>query len=167
MTNRRLKIVIGGDTVPTESNEMYLKSGQANIVFNDVKHIFSSADIAVVNLECPLTTHDKSIKKFGLCLKANPYSIDGLLSMGISVFSLANNHIMDYGPQGLADTLSLIADKDALSVGAGKNLESARKVLTIRKNGYQVSLISVAEHELSIAQDDYPGANPFDPFDTL
>jgi len=167
MTNRRLRIVIGGDTVPTKSNEIFLKNGQEDSIFNGVKNIFSSADIAIVNLECPLTTHDKPIKKSGPCLKADPDSINGLLNIGISVFSLANNHIMDYGPQGLEETLSLIADKKALFVGAGKNLESARKVLNIQKNGYQIALISAAEHEFSIAQEDYPGANPFEPFDTL
>lgn len=167
MTNQRLRVVIGGDTVPTKSNEIYLKNGQEDSVFNGVKDVFSSADIAVVNLECPLTTYDKPIKKSGPCIKADPDSIDGLLNIGINVFSLANNHIMDYGPQGLEETLSLISDKNALSVGAGKNLESARKVLTIQKNGYKIALISAAEHEFSIAQEHYPGANPFDPFDTI
>lgn len=167
MTNRRLKIVIGGDTVPTKSNEDYLKNGQENLIFNGVKNIFLSADIAIANLECPLTTFNKPIKKSGPCLKADPDSINGLLNIGISVFSLANNHIMDYGAQGLEETLSLIAARKALSVGAGKNLESARKVLYIQKNGYRIALISAAEHEFSIAQEDYPGANPFDPFDTL
>lgn len=167
MTNQRLRIVIGGDTVPTKSNAIYLKNGREDSVFNDVKDIFSLADIVVVNLECPLTTYDKPIKKSGPCLKADPESINGLLTMGINVFSLANNHIMDYGPRGLEETLSLISGKEALSVGAGKNLESARKVLTIQKNGYKIALISAAEHEFSIAQENYPGANPFDPFDTI
>ena len=167
MMNRNLKIIIGADVVPTKSNEIYLKNRQEDLVFNGAKNIFLSADIAIVNLECPLTNNDIPIKKEGPCLRADPNSINGLLSTGINVFSLANNHIMDFGPQGLKETLSLIADKNAHSVGAGINLGSARKVLYLQKNGYKIALISVAEHEFSIAQEDYPGANPFDPYDTL
>ena len=37
----------------------------------------------------------------------------------------------------------------------------------LQKKGYKIALISAAEHEFSIAQEDYPGANPFDPYDTL
>jgi len=167
MTNQGLKIIIGGDVVPTKSNETYLMNGQAVSVFNGVKNTLTSADIAIVNLECPLTNHDVSIKKEGPCLKANPKSIDGLLDAGINVFSLANNHIMDFGAKGLEETLELIAGKQAFSVGAGMNSAKAREILYIQKKGYKVALISSAEHEFSIAQEDQAGANPFDPYDTL
>ncbi|MCX6083315.1 MAG: CapA family protein [Chloroflexi bacterium] len=165
--SRQIKIIIGGDTVPTKSNETYLMNDQENLIFNKIKDVFSAADITIINLECPLTNSNKPIIKIGPCLKAHPKTIDGLVNVGINVFSLANNHIMDFGNKGLQDTLSLIRGKNALSVGAGENLASARKILYIHKQGNNIALISSAEHEFSIAQEDYPGANPFDPFDTI
>ena len=167
MANQNLRIVVGGDTVPTKSNENYLKNGQEDMVFNEVKKIFSGADLAIVNLECPLTTNDVPIKKFGPNIKADPGSLEGLINAGVNVFSLANNHIMDYGPNGLEETINLINNSNIHLVGAGMNLERAREILHIEKKGYKINLISVAEHEFSIAGESYPGANPFDPFDTL
>jgi poly-gamma-glutamate synthesis protein (capsule biosynthesis protein) len=167
MTNQELKIIIGGDVVPTKSNVSYLMSGQEDLVFNGVKSTLKSADVAIVNLECPLTNYDVSITKEGPCLKADPKSIEGLLSAGINVFSLANNHIMDFGTKGLEETLALITEKQAFSVGAGMDSAKAREILYINKKGYKIAVISSAEHEFSIAQDDSPGANPFDPYDTL
>ena len=52
-------------------------------------------------------------------------------------------------------------------VGAGKNLNEARNVLAFEEKGNKIIIISVAEHEYSIAKDDFPGANPFDAFDTI
>ena len=162
-----LSIIIGGDTVPTASNKACLMNGQAGAVFNGVKEVFSSTDWTIVNLECPLTKQNAHIKKAGPCLKAEPGTIHGLVAAGVKVFSLANNHIMDFGTNGLKDTLKQINEKGALYSGAGEDLLAARKILYLQKESIKVALISVAEHEFSIAEEDSPGANPFDPFDTM
>ncbi len=162
-----LVIVIGGDTVPTDSNQNLLISGRERLVFNDVTDIFAKADFVIANLECPLTDNDSQIIKQGPCFRAQPEAVQGLIRAGIDIFSLANNHIMDYGEAGLLNTIEQIAKCEALYTGAGKDLPSARKPLFLEKNGYKISLLSVAEHEFSIAGEDTPGANPFDPYDTM
>ena len=163
----KITIIIGGDTVPTKSNEENLINGQPHMVFNQVMDTFLSADIVVVNLESPLTNSEKYINKTGPCLKARPETINGLIDAGIDIFSLANNHIMDFGPEGLDETTRTIVGKHARITGAGENLSAARKFLIIQHNGYKIAFISVAEHEFSIAEEYLPGANPFDPFDTI
>jgi poly-gamma-glutamate synthesis protein (capsule biosynthesis protein) len=70
-------------------------------------------------LECPLTSNIKKIKKVGPNLKANPGCIDGIKNGNINVFTLANNHIMDYGAEGLMETIKLCDEKGILTVGAG------------------------------------------------
>ncbi len=160
-------IIIGGDTVPTKSNEEYLVNGLEAKVFNKVKDTLLSTDVVIVNLECPLTHSEKNIKKAGPCLKARPETIKGLVEAGIDIFSLANNHIMDFGPEGLSETVKTIQGKQATYIGAGENLASARQILTMTNKGYKFAIISTAEHEFSIAEENLPGANPFDPFDTI
>src|SRR5689334_19614968 len=110
---RSITIIIGGDTVPTKSNEIFLSNGQEDSIFNNVKNAFSSADLTIVNLECPLTNKNKYIRKAGPCLKAKPESINGLKNAGIEIYSLANNHIMDFGINGLNDTIEQIRNKQA------------------------------------------------------
>lgn len=167
MRSEELTIIIGGDTVPTRSNESFLINGQEAEVFNGVKNMFLASDLAIVNLECPLTDAESEIIKAGPCLKAKPDTINGLVKTGINVFSLANNHIMDFGPKGLEDTIQLMKANEVIFTGAGENLKEARKILLIEKRGIKIAIISVAEHEFSIAEEDAPGANPYDPFDTM
>jgi poly-gamma-glutamate synthesis protein (capsule biosynthesis protein) len=50
-----------------------------------------------------------------------------LLRAGITVVSLANNHILDYGPAALADTLKALDAAGVAHAGAGNNLASSRK----------------------------------------
>src|SRR4030066_1023240 len=132
--SNKITIIIGGDTVPTKSNEENLVNGQTRMVFNQVMDTFLSADIVVVNLECPLTNSEKYINKAGPCLKAKPETINGLVDAGIDIFSLANNHIMDFGPEGLDETTKAIVEKHARITGAGENLQAARKILIIQNN---------------------------------
>jgi hypothetical protein len=164
---REITIIIGGDTAPTRINESLLSDGEAREVFNQVMDVFLSADLVAVNLECPLTQHNRPIQKAGPNLKAKPETISGLVNAGINVFSLANNHIMDYGVEGYQDTIGQIAGKKAHYNGVGDNLTEAKKYLSLAVADYRVAILSVAEHEFSIATDDTPGANPFDPFITM
>jgi poly-gamma-glutamate capsule biosynthesis protein CapA/YwtB (metallophosphatase superfamily) len=63
-------------------------------------------------------------KKF--TLRAGPLAGRTLKAGGIRVVSLANNHMMDFGPLALQDTLAALADNDILYTGAGMSLDDAR-----------------------------------------
>ncbi|MBA3051589.1 CapA family protein [bacterium] len=91
-----------------------------------VKNLISSADIAFANLECPISSKGVSTgKKYSFC--ASTKNLEGLLYAGFDVLALANNHIMDYGPEAFSETLKLLKNKNITYVGAGNNLEEARK----------------------------------------
>ncbi len=65
-----------------------------------------SADLALANLESPLTTAPPIISAYNLC--APPERVRFLAKSGLDLFSLANNHALDCGPQGLAETESTL-----------------------------------------------------------
>ena len=69
---------------------------------------------------------------------------------------------MDFGNQGLKDTLEKLEENHISHVGAGFNLKEATKVFTIEKEGFKIGILNFAENEWSIAEDDKPGANPLD-----
>ena len=96
-----MKILIGSDIVPTEQTEQLFIDGDLRGLFGDVCELVKSADRTVINLECALTTSDKGIKKFGPCLKAAPKCADSLKNLGITDVMLSNNHVFDFGIQGL------------------------------------------------------------------
>ena len=63
-----------------------------------------SSDAIVANLEMPLSTRGYRVPKHSN-LRSHPDVIRGVTGMGIHAVSLANNHMMDYGPDALTDTL--------------------------------------------------------------
>jgi poly-gamma-glutamate synthesis protein (capsule biosynthesis protein) len=80
---------------------------------------------------------------------------------------LANNHILDYGEQGLKDTLSFLKQNNFDFVGAGENLNKAKKVFRKNINGKRLSFINFAENEWCSATSNSGGANPMNIIDNV
>ncbi|MGH8774143.1 MAG: CapA family protein [Jiangellaceae bacterium] len=75
----------------------------------------SAADLTVVNLETSIgTSGTREPKRF--TFQAPPSALDALAAAGVDVVTMANNHGMDFGTGGLADTLAAIAGDPPLSV---------------------------------------------------
>jgi poly-gamma-glutamate synthesis protein (capsule biosynthesis protein) len=99
------------------------------------------ADATIVNLESPVTTRGKRVTK-PFNFRMNPRFLSALTGGGIDIVSIANNHIYDYGPRGLLDTISYLDSVGVRHVGAGRNsLEAYRPVIdTIR--GREVAFLA-------------------------
>lgn len=86
-----------------------------------------SGDIAIGNLEAPITRHGKEFTGKKFRFRVNPAAAKALRKAGFSVLTLANNHMMDYGEVGLEETLRHLDNVGILHAGAGSNLAAARK----------------------------------------
>lgn len=163
-----MKILIGADIVPTKSNISEFSDGKIeNLIDKNLKNVLDGADFRIFNLEVPLAEKGKPIKKCGPNLIAPTSCVNGIKKLGVDLFTLANNHIMDYGQEGLESTIAVLKENGIDYVGAGKNLSEAQKPYIIEKNGVKVGIYACAEHEFSIAEEKYPGANPFDMLESL
>jgi poly-gamma-glutamate capsule biosynthesis protein CapA/YwtB (metallophosphatase superfamily) len=167
MHTQAITIMVGADTVPTPSNEALLRTADGAQVFGDLAEAFRRSDLNVINLECPLTTSGTPIEKFGPAFKGHPETAIGLKAAGVSVCALANNHILDYGEQGLSDTIEALTKHGLDWFGAGRSVEEARRIKYILIKEKRIALIAVAEQEFSNATDTSGGANPFDVFNTM
>lgn len=157
-----ISVLIAGDLCPIGRNLPLFQKGNAQSLFNDLLPEFKQADMSIVNLECPLIQKNTPIEKMGPVLGADQSCINGIAAAGIDVVNLANNHIMDHGPQGLQTTIEACQLKGIDYVGAGKNLQEARRIYVRNVKGLRIGILSVAEHEFSIASKNTPGANPLD-----
>lgn len=137
-------------------------------IFGDLKPIFSQSDLVVVNLESPFTDSNKNFKKT-VPLKANPEYAHILKDNNLDAVALANNHIMDYGPQGLNDTLAALDRYNITHMGAGQNLQEALQPAYFNINGKKIAIINFmdlttfqgfGESELPPATDNSPGFAP-------
>lgn len=114
-----------------------------NFKYNDLcLQILNSSDLIIGNLECPITDHQ--IKD-----KESPYPMsapDSALSIVdfFDVFSLANNHIRDYGSKGMQDTIKELNKRNIQHFGAGITYSRALKPLIIRKAKFKIAFIGVS-----------------------
>ena len=88
--------------------------------FQLIRENLAAADLTFANLECPVSDQGKE-KGHLYSFRADPKVIEGLLSAGIDVVSVANNHMYDWGPEALLDTVRRLREAGIRPVGAGSN----------------------------------------------
>ncbi len=114
------------------------------------------------NLEVPLTDRGYPSDKL-IYWRSPPATARELKKMGIAIVSLATNHTLDYGVEGLLDTLEILDCEHIKRAGAGKNLDEAMKPILIHPDGdCKIAIFSLAStlHGNSAAGRDRPGAAP-------
>src|SRR6478672_10327093 len=104
-----INVIVGGDVCPINRSIRHFKAGDASAIFNDLLPEFGEADLCIANLECPLVSEPSPIIKSGPVFGVESSCINGLRESGIDILNLANNHILDHGPQGLKNTLTVCA----------------------------------------------------------
>lgn len=102
--------------------------------FQQVRGVTTKADLFVVNLECPFTDRGEKIPK-NFNFRARPELSAALAAGGVDVASIANNHMIDYGPEGLFDTISALDTVGVAHFGAGRTLAEARAPAIVEKKG--------------------------------
>lgn len=162
-----MKIIIGADIVPTESNkELFINGDISTLLGDELYTCIANADYRIFNLEVPFTNKKNPIKKCGPNLIAETSTVNGYKALGCNLLTLANNHIMDQGVEGLKSTVSILRKKDISFVGAGESLEQAIKPVIVTLENKKIGIYACVEHEFGIATRTVPGANPFDVIDS-
>lgn len=100
----------------------------------------AGAEITVGNLESTLSD-DGSPTQGGDSFHADPDVIDGLELAGFDLVSLANNHLGDYGQRALRQTLTELRDADLPYVGAGRDLDEARRPVVLTRDGVRIGFL--------------------------
>ena len=160
-----MEVLIAGDFVPRYRLAESVDLGNFQEIFpDDVREIVKSADFSFVNFESPVTeTGFRPIPKCGPNLHCSHKAVDAIKYAGFTGVTLANNHIMDYGAEGLHKTIESCKAAGLDVVGVGDNLSAAASILYLEIDGKKLAVINCCEHEFSIATDTEPGANPLNP----
>ncbi|MCC6535845.1 MAG: CapA family protein [Burkholderiales bacterium] len=81
---------------------------------------------------------------------------------GFDVVSVASNHAMDWGPEAMLDSIECLRGKGLATVGAGRDLEEARKPVFIERNGVRIGFLAYCTvlHEGYAAEQNKPGVAP-------
>ncbi len=109
--------------------------------FRHLKKSLADADIIFANLEAPFTDQETSVEK-SFVFKADPDHADALPEWGVNLVSLANNHIMDYGPEGLVETIEVLNKNKVHHAGAGSNYQLAKKPALFEIKNTRIALLA-------------------------
>lgn len=154
MNTNDITILFAGDFVPPVSD--------LSLYSDDLLKELSSKDFSIVNLEAPITYCNRRIIKTGNHLKTNLQAIKYLKDGFFDAVALANNHIRDFGDEGVRDTLKLCNENNIKTVGAGIQAREAGEPLRIQLHGRKIVFLNYCEHEFNIATEKRAGANPFE-----
>jgi poly-gamma-glutamate capsule biosynthesis protein CapA/YwtB (metallophosphatase superfamily) len=99
--------------------------------------------ILIGNLETTISDNNLKPLKYKNDKIISPvYALDSLKKLEMQMVSIANNHIYDYGREGLVDTIKNLEEQKITYVGAGKNKDDANSIKEIEINGWKTGLLA-------------------------
>lgn len=111
-------------------------------VLSDLE-MFREADVAMVGLGNSLASADTSLQENYLD-RTRPEAVDALRQGGIDIVGLTSNQTMDFGRQGLTETLEALDSAGIYRVGAGRNYQEARRPEVLDVKGQRIAYLSYA-----------------------
>jgi poly-gamma-glutamate capsule biosynthesis protein CapA/YwtB (metallophosphatase superfamily) len=136
-------IAFGGDVHFEGMIRPQLDANAAGVLA-PVAPVLSGADLAVVNLETAITERGTAANK-EFTFRAPPGALLALRAAGVDVASMANNHGLDYGPDGLADSLAASRFTGFPVIGIGRNAAEAFAPYRATVKGQRIAVIGATQ----------------------
>jgi len=117
-----------GDIVLTAVGDMIFNreiSGHMEPAYQNLYRIIREADIGFGNLEMSLNEKPELQRSLYNFRRGREFGWE-ILKLGINLVGMANNHALDYGTDGLLDSMRILRQSGIAFAGAGRNLQEAR-----------------------------------------
>jgi Bacterial capsule synthesis protein PGA_cap len=143
--------LLGGDAQPVLDREGY------DYALAEIAPLVADADLVVANLEGVVSERPlEPMPHRRWAYRARPESLAALIAIGVRVVSLGNNHVLDYGQDGLADTLAALDAAGIARCGAGQDDHAARRPAIVEVAGQRIGFLSaLARYKLHLEADGY------------
>lgn len=139
----------------------YDKAGGIHGVLDEgIREEIAASDIFMVNQEFPFTERGTAAADKQFTFRLPPERMQVMNDMGIDIVTLANNHILDFGPEGLLDSMDALDEAAILHVGGGKDLEQAKRPEFIEVKGRTIGFLGTSRVYMDTgwaAGPDHPG----------
>lgn len=137
-------LVAVGDVLLDRGVAYALASTTPQEALQAVAPLLRGADIAFCNLECPIVSQPDLLPK-RYRFAASPETASVLTHCGFDIVSLANNHAMDCGKQGLVETMERLRRSGITFCGAGVSESAARAPKLLEANGLRVAFLAYSQ----------------------
>ena len=122
----------------------YDEMGVKGIIDDSYQKLINSGDFIVANLECSITdkTSDAADKTFTFALPTK--YVKAFKEIGINLFTMANNHILDYGVDSMLNSMKLLDDNGIQHIGVGRSIDEARTAYIKEIEGKRYAFIGAS-----------------------
>jgi poly-gamma-glutamate capsule biosynthesis protein CapA/YwtB (metallophosphatase superfamily) len=156
-----VRLALAGDTMLGRgvAEQLAADPGHA-LLAPELEAIAREADLFVLNLECCISDRGERVRDpdQGFFFRAPPVAAERLARMGVDCVTLANNHVLDFGPEALLDTLAHLRSAGIAAVGAGPDEAAARAPVVLHGGGLRVRVVAATDHPSAYAAAPYrPG----------
>ena len=105
----------------------------------------ATADAFCANLECVLSARGEALDGKKYTLRAAPHYLQALKGIGLTHACLANNHILDFGPDALADTCRYLERSSIAALGLNHGSNDHQEPVMLERDGTRVALLNYVE----------------------
>ncbi len=114
-------------------------------LLSSVAPVFARADITMVNLETAITDRGEPAEGKAYHFRSPALSFEALRAAGVDVVGMANNHALDYGPVGMADTFDAIAASGMPVLGIGRDAAEAFRPYVTTVGDQRVAIFAATD----------------------
>ncbi|MBP5579261.1 MAG: CapA family protein [Ruminococcus sp.] len=121
-------------------------------LYSEVKYLIQDADLAILNQETVISESNEVRGAEGgvLIFNSPPEVADAVIDLGFDVFTMANNHLLDMGTDGLEESINFwnrkAAANDLTVLGAYLNEDDANRIRIREVNGVKIAFLAYAAH---------------------
>jgi poly-gamma-glutamate capsule biosynthesis protein CapA/YwtB (metallophosphatase superfamily) len=156
-----VRLALAGDTMLGRGvAEQLARNPGHDLLAPELAAIARDADLFIVNLECCVSDRGERVRdpEQGFFFRAPPVAAERLAELGVTCATLANNHVLDFGPEALQDTLGHLRRAGIYAVGAGPDEAAARAPVVLVGGGARVRVVAATDHPSDYAAGpDRPG----------
>jgi poly-gamma-glutamate capsule biosynthesis protein CapA/YwtB (metallophosphatase superfamily) len=142
-----MKIAMLGDVMLGRLVNSHLATAHPAYPWGDTLELLRQADVRFANLECVLASGGEPEPGKIFHFRSDLKNVASLLAAGIDVVSLANNHVLDYGTEAFREMLPALDGHGILHVGAGLDLNAARRPVVRRVGAAAVGFIAFTDNQ--------------------
>ena len=115
--------------------------GIGGVLDENIRKEIDAVDWFMVNQEFPFSNRGEAAEDKQFTFRLPPSRVNILQEMGVDMVTLANNHALDFGVEALLDTCTTLDDAGILRVGAGADLEEAKRLQTVELQGKTIGFL--------------------------
>jgi poly-gamma-glutamate capsule biosynthesis protein CapA/YwtB (metallophosphatase superfamily) len=152
-----LSLIAVGDLMLGGRSKKLLSEFGSDYPFRAVAPLLRRAAIGLGNLEGPLAREAEKHER-NYSYRVHPKMAKALPRAGINVVTLANNHLLDCGREGVLETLEALADAGVATIGAGVDKLTAHAPCLLPAGPYRVGLLGYYWNRRTSARGKLPGS---------